>query len=64
MFGGLALMYRGHMLVGVICDLLMARVGPTVYERVPQRPGLREMHFNEKSMKGYVHVDPAGFEPD
>ena len=28
MFGGLAFMYRGHMLVGIIGDVLMARVGP------------------------------------
>jgi TfoX/Sxy family transcriptional regulator of competence genes len=64
MFGGLAFMYRGHMLVGIIGDSLMARVGPAEYMRVLQRPHVREMDFTGKPMKGYVYVNPAGFESD
>lgn len=64
MFGGLAFMYRGHMLVGIIDDSLMARVGPDGYAAVLKQPHVREMDFTGKPMKGYVYVDPAGFESD
>lgn len=64
MFGGLAFMYRGHKLVGLIGDSIMARVGPTEYADDLKRPHAREMDFTWKPMKGYVSVDPAGFESD
>lgn len=64
MFGGLAFMYRGHMLVGILGDSLMARVGTTEYADVIRHPHVREMDFTGKPMKGYVYVDPAGFESD
>lgn len=64
MFGGLAFMYRGHMLVGILGDSLMARVGPTEYADALKRPHVREMDFTGKPMKGCVSVDPAGFESD
>ena len=64
MFGGLAFMYRGHMLVGILRDSLMARVGPTEYAASLKHPHVREMDFTGKPMKGYVYVDPAGFESD
>jgi hypothetical protein len=64
MFGGLAFMYRGHMLVGILGDSLMARVGPTEYTDALKRPHVREMDFTGKPMKGYVYVDAAGFESD
>jgi len=54
MFGGLAFMYRGHMLVGILEDSLMARVGTTEYADVLKRPHVREMDFTGKPMKGYV----------
>ncbi len=64
MFGGLALMYRGHMLLGILGDCLMARVGPELYEAALARPHAREMDFNGKPMKGYVFVDPPGYAQD
>ena len=64
MFGGLAFMYRGHMLVGIIEDSLMARVGPAEYANALAQPHVREMDFTGKPMKGYVYVDPDGFESD
>jgi len=64
MFGGLAFMYRGHMLVGIIGESLMARIGPAEYEQALKRPHVREMDFTGKPMKGYAYVDPAGFESD
>lgn len=64
MFGGLAFMYRGHMLVGIIGESLMARVGPLAFAAALRRPFVREMDFTGKPMKGYVYVDPAGLESD
>jgi len=64
MFGGLAFMSHGHMFVGIVGDTLMARVGPGYYEQALSRPHVREMDFTGKPMKGYVFVDPAGFESD
>lgn len=64
MFGGLAFMYRDHMLVGIIGESLMARVGPDAYAAALRRPFTQEMDFTGKPMKGYVYVAPAGYEPD
>ncbi|MBI4290618.1 MAG: TfoX/Sxy family protein [Betaproteobacteria bacterium] len=64
MFGGLAFMNRGYMFVGIVGDVLMARVGPEYYREALSRPYVREMDFTGKPMKGYVFVDPPGFELD
>jgi TfoX/Sxy family transcriptional regulator of competence genes len=64
MFGGLAFMSRGYMFIGIVGDVLMARVGPEHYEQALSRPHARVMDFTGKPMKGYVFVDPAGFESD
>ena len=64
MFGGLAFMFRGHMLVGIIEGSLMARVGLDAYAKALRQPSVREMDFTGRPMKGYVYVDAAGFDSD
>ncbi len=64
MFGGLTFLSRGYMFVGILGDVLMARVGPEGYEEALARPRVRPMDFTGKPMKGYVFVDPPGFEND
>ena len=64
MFGGMAFMSRGYMFIGIVGDVLMARVGPEYYHAALSRPHVREMDFTGKPMKGYVFVDPPGFESD
>ncbi len=64
MFGGVAFMVRGHMLVGLVGATLMARIGAEAYAGALERPHVREMDFTGRSMKGYVYVDAAGFESD
>jgi hypothetical protein len=64
MFGGLAFMQNGYMFVGIIGDTLMARVGAKGYAEALAQEHVREMDFTGKPMKGYVYVDPAGFESD
>ena len=64
MFGGLALLDRGNMFVGILRDVLMVRVGPGAYPATLRRPHVREMDFTGKPLRGFVFVDPAGFERD
>lgn len=64
MFGGLAFLSRGHMFVGIAKAALMVRVGPTDYTKALRRAHAREMDFTGRPMKGYVFVDPPGFERD
>ncbi|MES2126878.1 MAG: TfoX/Sxy family protein [Pseudomonadota bacterium] len=62
MFGGLAFMSGGYMFIGIAGPALMVRVGPENYEKALSQPHVREMDFTGKPMKGYVFVDPPGFE--
>ncbi len=64
MFGGLAFMYRGNMLMGIVGEVLMARVGLKEYDAALKHPFVRKMDFTGRPMKGYVYVDSAGFEAD
>ena len=64
MFGGLAFMLNGHMLIGILGDTLMARVGPDSYAKALAQKHVRQMDYTGKPMKGYVYVAPEGFESD
>lgn len=64
MFGGLAFMARGHICVGILGEVLMARVGPAAYEQALALPHVRPMDFTGKPMQGYVFVDPPGIAED
>ena len=64
MFGGIAFMLSGHMCCGVVGDTLMARVGPEQYDESLRRPHARAMDFTGRPMRGFVYVDPDGFESD
>ncbi len=60
MFGGIAFMLHGNMLVGVLGTDLMVRVGPEAYERALARPHARPMDFTHRPMRGFVFVAPKG----
>jgi hypothetical protein len=64
MFGGLAFMSRNYMFVGILGDVLMARVGPDYHAEALGRAHVREMDFTGRPMRGYVFVDPPGCEDD
>jgi len=64
MFGGLAFLSHGYMFVGIIGEVLMARVGPDAYAQVLEQPHVRVMDFTGRPMTGYVFVDPPGFAED
>jgi TfoX/Sxy family transcriptional regulator of competence genes len=60
MFGGLCFTLGGNMLVGVVGNELVARVGKASYEAALAQPGARPMDFTGRPMKGYVFIAPAG----
>ena len=70
MMGGLCFMVDDKMCCGIHfdkkmqTDLLMARIGPEVYEKALSRNGCHPMDFTGRVMKGYVFVDPSGFDLD
>jgi TfoX/Sxy family transcriptional regulator of competence genes len=65
MFGGYAIMLRGNMLVGVVGDDLMARVGPVNHDEFLQLPGARPMDFSGRPMKGMLYISGAAVtDPD
>jgi len=64
MFGGLCFLLGGHMMVGIVKDSLMARVGEIAQADALSKRGARPMDFTGKPMKGYVFVDPEGIDED
>ena len=64
MFGGLAFLSRGHMFIGIAKEALMVRVGPDAHAAALRKPSARVMDFTGRPMKGYVFVDPPGYEDD
>ena len=59
MFGGLAFMVHRHMVVGVLGDDVLVRVGAQGYDDALAEPGTRPMDFTGKPMKSMVLVDGA-----
>jgi TfoX/Sxy family transcriptional regulator of competence genes len=64
MFGGIAFLWNGNMLVGVMGDGLIARVGPDAQEDALAQPGARVFDFTGRPMKGWVVVDGAAVAED
>ena len=65
MFGGVAFMLDGNMLVGPLKDGgLLARVGKEAYREALGRPGAEPMTFTGREMPGFVEVREDGIETD
>lgn len=65
MFGGLCFLINGNMACGLTADSVMIRVGPDEYEAALQRPGVEEMTFTGRPMRGIVQISLATAEdPD
>lgn len=64
MFGGLAFLLNGNMLVGVWKDSLIARLGPARAEEALLEPHVKEFDVTGKPMRNWVLVAPAGVEDD
>ena len=70
MMGGLCFMVDDKMCCGIHydkkkqTDLLMARIGEEASDAALQRTGCHPMDFTGRPMRGYVFVDPDGFDLD
>jgi hypothetical protein len=64
MFGGVAFLLNGNMLVGVHGNNLIARVGPVNYEACLLRPHTKPFDMTGRPMSGWVEVMPEGLEND
>ena len=64
MFGGVCFTLDGHMVVGVVKDELMVRVGPEAYTAALALPHARPMDFTGRPMKGYLFIEAAGIQAD
>lgn len=70
MMGGLVFMVDDKMCLGINTDKasgqprLMARIGKEAYAAALAERGVREMDFTGTVMRGFVFVDPEGFDLD
>lgn len=64
MFGGVAFLLRGNLLVGVWKDSLIARIGPDAYADALLEPHVREFDITGRAMKGWVLVELEGVDED
>jgi hypothetical protein len=68
MMGGLIFMVFDKMCIGIDIDKkteqdrLMVRVGKLPYEQLLTKPGSRPMDFTGKVMRGFLFIDPTGFD--
>lgn len=70
MMGGIIFMVNGKMAIGVDIDKkskhdrIMVRVGKEAQDQLMDRPGVREMDFTGRPMKGFMFVGPEGFDSE
>ncbi|SFA76588.1 TfoX/Sxy family protein [Algoriphagus aquimarinus] len=70
MMGGMLFMVDDKMCIGLNRDKtsgedrMMVRVGEFAQDMCMKRAGCRTMEFTGRPMKGFVYVDPEGFDMD
>ena len=70
MMGGLIFMVNNKMCVGLdidkktALDRLMVRVGKGSHDQLIFDKGSREMDFTGKVIRGFLYIDPAGFDAE
>ncbi len=64
MFGGIGFMLHGNMACGVNKEDLIVRVGPEQYETALTGPHVKPFDLTGRPMKGWVMVEPDGYESD
>lgn len=68
MMGGRIFMVNDKMCCGIHfdktkkMDLLMARIGENAAQKYADKQGCHPMDFTSRPMKGYVFIDPDGFD--
>lgn len=61
MFGGIAFLVAGHMVIGVLNDEIMLRLGNEGTAAALQQPHTRPMDFTGRILKSMLFVQPAGY---
>ena len=56
MFGGIAFLRKGKMLIGVLGTKVVARCRPADQPKLLRPPHIRPMNFTGKVMKGWLYV--------
>lgn len=64
MFGGVGFMIEGNIACGVLNDELIVRVGPDHYQAALDQRHTREFDITGRAMKGWIMVQPDGYESD
>jgi TfoX/Sxy family transcriptional regulator of competence genes len=64
MFGGLAIMFKGKMTVGIIKNDLMVRVIGSKMDEILKMGFVRPMDFTTRPMKEFIYVSPKGVETE
>jgi len=60
MFGGIAFLLKGNMLVGVHKDALIARIPPDDTDAALREKHARVFDITGRPMRGWILVEPAG----
>jgi hypothetical protein len=60
MFGGPACLSNREIFAGMLMHALVVRVGPEANDQGLKGPHTRPLDFTERSMTGYLCVDPDG----
>ena len=64
MFGGDCFMVDDKMCIGTYKGGIMARIDPIESETLTQRQSASQMTHGGKPMKGYLFVEPEGYDSD
>jgi hypothetical protein len=64
MFGGVAFLLSGNMLVGIWEDAVIARLGIDAAGSALQEPFVRQFDVTGRPMRGWVLIDADGVESD
>lgn len=64
MFGGVGFLLHGNMCCGVWKQFLILRIGVEKYHELLAHPDVREFDITGRAMKGWIMVQPSGFETD
>ena len=64
MFGGVGFLLYGNMCVGVWKEYLILRVGAERWDELLCREFVREFDITGRSMRGWVMIEPDGFDSE
>lgn len=64
MMGGLGFMVDDKLCIGIYKEELMARIDPDDMSELLKRKHCRQMQHGKRLMKGYINVEPLGFDLD